>query len=589
MARRKSRPWLVGQPLRRAPRAAVLRASLLAAVLASGAGLSGCEEGPAPQGPGRVATADLPEPPVLEFSPAPLGAARLTRTQYTNAVRALLGPVVVPQSLESDVSQAGFLVVGAGRTAISPRGVEQYEEAAYDVAQQAVADRGFRALFVPCTPSGATDAACFRETLEALGRRAWRRDLTEGELNDLVALAVDAGGTLGDFFAGLEFGIARLLQSPYFLMRVETGEPAPEHPGQLQLTGVELASRLSFFLWNAPPDTELLAAGTSGELLTDAGLSAQTERLLSDGRARLALRNFFTEHMALSGLDDLIKDPYTYAHTSPAFGPAAKEETLRLLDHLIFDLDADFRSVLTTRTTYIDRRLAALYQVPAPSLEGFARVELPENGPRAGLLGHASLLALNSHATASSATRRGQFIRKVLLCDVIPPPPANVDTSLPEANPDAPTLRDRLAPHRKNEPCKSCHSLMDPIGLALEQFDGMGEWRTLEAGTLIDPSGELDGVAFTTAREMSQVLAQSEKIGPCLTRKMYRYATAHEEVLSEDALLAQLADDFAAGGYRVQTLMRAVVMSPGFRRGLPPSDEDPEGDAMVAGAEEESR
>jgi hypothetical protein len=129
---------------------------------------------------------------------------------------------------------------------------------------------------------------------------------------------------------------------------------------------------------------------------------------------------------------------------------------------------------------------------------------------------------------------------------------------------------------------------MDPIGLALEQFDGMGAWRTLEAGALIDPSGELDGVAFNTAREMTEVLAQSEKIGPCLTRKMYRYATAHEEIASEEALVDQLAEGFAAEGYRVQSLMRAVVMSPGFRQGLPPTEDDPEGIATpVAGTAEE--
>ncbi|MCA9544966.1 MAG: DUF1592 domain-containing protein, partial [Myxococcales bacterium] len=469
----------------------MMRLALTFALLAAGA-LAACEEGPPPESGSPAGGAGPQAEPPPPFAPSPAALTRLTRAQYGNLVRDLFGPqVVVPARLEPDVQQAGFSSVGAARTAISPRGVEQYEAAAFDVAEQALTpeQRGW----LPCTPSGAADRACAEQVLAPLARRAWRRPVTPDEVAGLLGLFDEAAAALGDFHGALVFPVARVLQSPHFLFRSELGEPDPERPGQRRYTSLEMASRLAFFLWNSGPDEALLAAGEAGELLSDAGLEAQAERLLGEPRAQAALRNFFVEHLGLSRLEEATKDPTVFVHASADLAPAAKEETLRLIDHVVFEQDVDFRTLLTTRTTFIDRRLAALYGVPAGAPDGFAEVVLPADGPRVGLLGHASVLMANAHATASSATRRGSFIRKALLCDVIPPPPADVDTTLPEPEEGLLTLRERLAEHAANPTCAGCHAIMDPIGLGLEQFDGVGRFRTTENGGVIDPSGELDG------------------------------------------------------------------------------------------------
>ncbi len=553
---------------------------LAVAALSLGAlALPACEEGPPPDlGAAAPAPTVQPLPP---FEAVPASLTRLTRSQYGNLVRDLFGAgVVVPARLEPDVAQAGFFSVGAGRTSISPRGVEQYEAAAFDIAAQVLRPEGRG--WLACTPSGPEDAACYREILAPLTRRAWRRTPTADELDGLVALALDAGRTLGDPFEALAFPVAQLLQSPHFLFRAELGEPDADGTGR-RYSSVEMASRLAFFLWNTGPDAALLDAGEAGELVTEAGLRAAAERLLADPRAEAAVRNFFVEHLGLMALDDLTKDPTVFVHASPDLALSAREETLRTLAHVIFDLDTDVRTLFTTRTTFVDRRLAALYGVPAGAQEGFAQVELPADGPRAGLLGHASVLMVNAHAVSSSATRRGAFIRKALLCDVIPPPPADVDTSLPEPSGERPTMRDRLSSHAANPTCAGCHAIMDPIGLGLEQFDGIGRFRTTEAGATIDPTGDVDGVFFEDARALGEALAASDKVGPCLVKRVYRYATGHEETLGEIAEIDRLAQRFASQGHRLQALLLDVVLSPGFRTvaAAADTDETPSGEGAL--------
>jgi hypothetical protein len=251
-------------------------------------------------------------------------------------------------------------------------------------------------------------------------------------------------------------------------------------------------------------------------------------------------------------------------HYSPDLGPSAREETLLGIEDLVFTKDADFRQIFTTQHTFIDRKLAALYNVRAPSLDGFGEAELSADGGRRGFLGQVSFLAPNSHATATSATRRGIFVRQVLLCQTVLPPPANLNTSIPEVSKDAPTLRDRVAIHLTDPYCAGCHNSMDKVGLGFENFDSLGGWRSTENEAVIDASGDLDGRDFDNAWELSGLLAESERFPRCLTKTLYQYATGHAEADGEEELVTWLSDDFARSDHSVKALMRSLALSEGF-------------------------
>jgi hypothetical protein len=540
----------------------LLPSALRALLPAASALLAACSSGSAKDpDPAPPAETPLAYPRLA----APTGAQRLTSAQYRNVIRDVFGAqVVVPPALDPDTSQSGFLSVGASFTSISDRGIEEYETAAYSVASQAMADDGIRAKLLACTPSGPGDEACARQSLAPLGRRLWRRPLEDAELATLGAVVGKAGTTLGDFNKGFEFGIAALLQSSSYLFRPAVGEVDPAS-GERRYTALEMATRLSFFLTNSGPDDELLDAAAGGDLLTDRGLAEQAQRLLALPAARGAVRNFFTEYLGLDSLLQLSKDPKIFTTFSPEIGPAAREETLRLIEYHLFDIDADYRDLFTTHTTFVNPKLASMYEVPAPDPVNFARVELPDDGPRRGLLGHLSFLALNAHPVSSSATLRGKFIRTRFLCNTIPSPPVNVNTALPEPTGTARTLRERVQQHLTDPSCKNCHLRMDPIGLGFENFDGIGRFRTKDNGAPIDASGDLDGAAFTDALSLGQTLHDHPDVGPCLARNLYRYATSFAESAADEPTILALAQEFRVTGYKVRPLMLAIALSPAFR------------------------
>ena len=503
-----------------------------------------------------------PEPtPPDGFEPAAPVMRRLTESQYENVVLAVFGDeIVLPARLDPDVTVDGLQAIGASKITISPRGVELYEDAAYDIAEQAMERRE---AFVPCTPSSTVDEACAREALEPIATRAWRRPATSEEVDRLVAVSGSAASVLGDFHEGLVYGISAILQSPNFLFRVETGEDAD---GGRRYTDYEMASRLSFFLWDTLPDQELLDAAEAGELVTEAGIQAQLERMLADDRARVGLRAFISDLFALHDLEDLSKDPTTFEHMSEEVGPAAQEETLRLYEWLVFDEEGDYRDLLTTRTAFVDRKLASIYEVPAAEAEGFAQVELPEDGPRRGVLGQVSFLSLNAHPVSSSATLRGKFVREVLLCQEIPPPPADVDTSIPEPSGETPTLRDRVAEHLQDPACAGCHTITDPIGLGLENFDGLGSYRLRDNDVVIDASGEMDGTPFENPVDLAWAISDHPELGRCFARNVYRYATGRLDAGAEYDFMRYLGEGFAYDDFRVKDLIRRFVMSDAFRK-----------------------
>ena len=494
-------------------------------------------------------------------APAPV-LVRLTVDQYGHAIDDVLG-VEAPTRLEPDIEVDGLFVVGAAVSTISPLGVDRYEAASYAVATAALADH--HDALVPCAPAGLDDADCARRTLAPLARRLWRRTADASELERLVGVTTAAAAALGDFDAGLVYGLSAVLQSPNFLYRAERGEPDPAAPGRRRATGPELASRLSFLLWDSVPDAALLDRAESGALFDEATLAAEVDRMLADPRARSGIRALFSDLLQLHLLDDLAKDPTVFVHASERVGPSAKEQALRDLEWVVFDQPAPWTTVFTTRHTSIDPTLAAIYEVRAPAREGFAETWLPEDSARIGFLGSLAFLGPNAHAVSSSPTKRGAFIRTKILCQPIPSPPADVDTSIPEADANAPTMRDRIASHLEAPTCAGCHRLTDPIGLGLENFDGIGRWRTREQGAVIDASGDLDGAAFTDAAGLAAAIADHRATNPCLVKRAFAYANARLPGDADDALLDWHVAGFAQNDHQVAWLLRDLALSPALR------------------------
>lgn len=515
---------------------------------------------------GEDADAQVDEQPedLPEFVPAAPTMYRLTRAQYVNSVRDLLGDIEVPADLEDDTPLHGFVSVGASELTISPRAVEQYEAAAQALmAQVFTPDR--RAGFTGCDDP---NPECVRTFIATFGRRAWRRPLSGEALDLFTGLHAQLSEDLLDRWQALQFTAAGLLQAPDFVFRVEHGE---DDGAQRRYTNYEMAARLSYLLWNSTPDDALLDAAERGELVTDAGLTAQAERLLADPRARATIRGYFGEYFNLSRLDSLEKDRETFPQMSATLGAAMRGEIERVIDDLVFEQDADLRELLTVETTYVTPELAALYNLPAvePTAEdgGFVKVDLPADGPRAGLMGMGGILALNAHNTVTSPTHRGKFIQNNLLCVDIPPPPPGVVTSLEEIPDDGPiTTRAKLARHAEDPACVGCHRLMDPLGLALENFDAIGAWRTTENGFPIDASAEILGMNFQGARELGALLRHQDSIGECMSRRLFRHASGRLEEPGQERTIIELSREFADDGHRFKALLIALVQSDGFRK-----------------------
>jgi Protein of unknown function (DUF1592)/Protein of unknown function (DUF1588)/Protein of unknown function (DUF1595)/Protein of unknown function (DUF1585)/Protein of unknown function (DUF1587) len=520
-----------------------------------------------------TATPTVPPPATPTTSPAvvggPLAMRRLTTAQYKATIADVLGgDIVVAGRIEPDNRRSGLLAVGSTYVSVTGAGFEQYEAIARTVSEQAL-DPAHRGALLSCQPQTATDDACAGQFIRTIGRRLLRRPLSDDEVAAHVALAGAAGAALGDFYDGLETALTGLLLSPEFLFRVETAAPDPQVPQRQRLSDATMASRLSYLLWNTAPDTELLDAAERGELTDDAGLARQVDRLLASPRLEAAVRAFFSDLFGFDEIEDGLvrKDPALFPAFSQALINDAREQTLRVIaDHLLAS-DGDYRELYTTRRSFMTRALGVVYQVPVRTADGWEAFQFPADSARAGLLTHVSLLALRSHPGRSSPTLRGKFVREVLLCTDVPPPPGDIDFSMfaEEGGENRRTARERLTVHETNEVCAGCHSLMDPIGLGLEQMDGIGAYRETENGAAIDPSGELNGVRFADAADLGEVLSRDPGLGPCFVESLYRYAVGRDIDPGELTWLAGVEVDADASGYRWRDLLRTIAMSDAFR------------------------
>lgn len=506
------------------------------------------------------------------FVPAPARLRLLLARQYTNSIGYLLGPGAAQLAAPPpDSALNGFEAIGAAQLALDDFAVDAYEKSARAVA--AARDPALVATFLPCAPTGPGDLACHRQFVASFGRVAWRRPLAPEEVERYAAVAEDAALAFGSFDAGVEYAIAGMLQSPYFLYQVEVGEPDPDDPSQRILTGLELATRMSFFLLDSTPTREILDLAEQGGLATPDLVRGVAEAMLDAPGAHAALGNFFAEALHLRGLEDKPKDPATYPAWSPALGAAMRQETLSLIDDVVFTQDGDYRDILDAPYTFVNGPLAALYGLIAdPNTLGdqWMRFDLPADTKRGGIFGQGGFLAAYAHISSTSPTLRGKFVREAIMCQGMPAPPPDVVTELPVGE-EYKTMRDRLKAHQSNPSCSGCHVLMDNIGLGLENYDGIGVFRLVENGVTLDTQSEIEGLgAFDGARELGAVLRDSPDVTRCVVRNLFRHATGHLEILSEQPALLALDLAFDESGYRVKSLLADLVASPAFLRvGVP--------------------
>ena len=516
-------------------------------------------------GSGGSSSDDSGGPPPAEFEPGPQVFPRLTERQYRNNIEQLLGGPLPAPPLEPDTNPYLFFNIGAASTTISELGVQQYEEAAELLTRAVFDDAPRREALVGCLPAAPADA-CVAGFIATFGRRAYRRPLAPEEQARWLGVAGELAN--GDAWQGLRFAVSGMIQSPHFLYRVELGEPDPADPSRRRYTGHEMASRMSFLIWNTGPDDLLLDAADRGDLLTEDGLLAEAERLLDDPRARTAIQEFFAQFLDLGRLDGIDRDPVRYPLFSPTMIASMRTEVQLLVDDLIHRRDGDIRSIFSTRNTFVNSELAALYGVEAEGASAvtFVPVELPADGPRAGLLTLGAFLTMNAHETENSPTARGKYVRARVLCQDVPAPPPDIDLNLdPKEGDEGKTLRERLEQHRSDPVCAGCHAFIDPPGFLFENFDPIGAWRTLDNGQPIDASGDLDGVPLTSARDLADILKDDKRVGRCMVTQLYRHATGRREVVSERLGLDAVDLEFAASGNRFRDLVLTLVTSEVFR------------------------
>lgn len=508
-------------------------------------------------------------PPVVApdaFAPGEATLRRLTVPQYQNSLRDLLGPsATLPADLEPVLALDGLVSVGASRLSLSERATEQFEAIALAATQQVFADATWRSQEIPCTPLANVDSACARKFITSFGKKAWRRPLASEEVDRWTGVADRAGTTLGDFWQGLRWAAAGILESPHFLYRVELGFPSAD-PKWFALNSHELASKMSYLIWNTTPDSDLLKAADEGVLGGQQGFLAQMERLLASPRARSGLSEFWSDRLRLEDLGHSPHPANVFPVVTPTLLESMQKETLTLLEDLVFTKNTDIRRFVDGKTTFLNDELATAYGLPLPG-SGASLVEtaLPDASLRAGYLGQGSFLALNAHQTTSSPTRRGKFVRQVLLCQSIPAPPPDVNTTLATdpANPNL-TTRQKLEKHRENPTCAACHALLDPIGLGFENFDAVGSFRSSENGSAIDASGSLEMVPFSTPSELSHLISGRPEFSACLAGTLFRYSAGRSAAVGEESSLQVIQAGFESSGYKFTDLVRATINNPTY-------------------------
>jgi hypothetical protein len=541
-----------------------MRAGLIAALAGlSCVGRIGSAPEPPATAPPPGANPTAPAPTTAETYPGPGWTRRLTRTEYDNTVRDLLGEEGRPgSSFLPEEMRLGFDNNAAVLT-VPAALAEEHLAAAESVAAGALERLGLAGL-APCSAIAADDA-CARRFIRDFGRRAWRRPLEpddEARLHEVFTVGAERGG----FAGGVRLVITALLEGAPFLYRVELGTTVVGRSDLLRPTSWEMASRLSYLFTGSMPDAELLAAAGADALVTPAQIEAQARRLVELPRAVTAAESFFRQWLRLQKAERPTKETLVFPRWHDTKGPMFREELRLFVNEVFWRRERSLDAFFYATDSFVNETTAEFYDVPFPGGEGFVPAAL-DPAIRGGILTRVGLLAALAHTDQTSPTARGKFVREQLLCQFPPSPPPDADISVPSPDRSS-TTRERLTAHMGKQACQACHGLMDPIGFGLEQFDGVGLWRDTENDKPVDARGELaatdvDG-PFTGAAELQRKLASSAQVRGCVARQWFRYAFGREEETRDARTLQALVAALDRSGGNLHQFLVALTRTDAF-------------------------
>jgi hypothetical protein len=419
-----------------------------------------------------------------------------------------------------------------------------------------------------CRPTSAEDERpCAQRIVSELAAKAYRRPLNETDLEGLMSF-YETGAAEGDFESGVRTALQAILASPHFVFRLEEAPEAVDAEGIYRLNDLELASRLSFFLWATVPDEELVKVATQGLLSDPAVLDRQVERMLADPRADALATRFASQWLRLQDLEGMHPDYLLYPLYDDTLATALKRETELFFENLVRE-DRSVLEILTADYTFVNERLARHYGIPNVTGSQFRRVN-PGGESRRGILGQGSVLTLTSVADRTSPVIRGKWVLEVLLGSPPPPPPPNVpllEATTDQAHGKALSVREAMELHRSNPACTSCHVVIDPLGLALENFDATGAWRIKDNGVPVDASGELyDGTPLDGPAGLRQALLKyQDVVVTSFTESLMTYALGRRVEYYDMPTVRRIVSEARASDYRVSSFIKGIVASPAFQ------------------------
>jgi hypothetical protein len=419
-----------------------------------------------------------------------------------------------------------------------------------------------------CRPIDArNESVCARKIISALARQAYRRPVREDEVEDLMNL-YSSSRKESDFESGIRMAVQVILANPRFLFRSERVPPSATADTPYRVNDVELASRLSYFIWSSGPDDELLNVAAQGKLHETAILDKETRRMLSDPKAVALTHNFASQWLHLRNLKEVQPDAYQFLDFTRNLADSMRHETELFFDSIVKE-DRSVLDVLTADYTFVDELLAKHYGIPNVSGSTFRRVRISDENRR-GILGHASILTLTSVSTRTSPVGRGKYVMEVLFGTPPPPPPPNVPALKENAmsgDTKMLSVRQRIEEHRANEPCASCHKLMDPIGLALENFDAVGAWRINDGNVSIDPTGDLfDGTKLDGPTSLNRaILKHTDMFVSAFGENLMTYGLGRVVDYRDMPVLRSIVKEAEKSGYRFSSFVLALVKSAPFQ------------------------
>ena len=516
--------------------------------------LSACQNPPdQPPGPSDCQTPPTGSNPIR----------RLTPTEYDNTIRDLLGD-------ETRIGEATFPPGSEGIGFQISENVSVNMATIYQDAAEGIADRAREVgrLPISCDPATAGTEACAELFIRDFGPRAYRSPISDSQVARLMQVFRSSEQAGDGFDTAVAQVVTAMLQSPYFLYRIEMGLPDPESSGVAPLSSFELASRLSYLLWNTMPDDELIGLAATDALQDPTVLEAQARRMIDHQYARAAVVEFFMQWFELTELHEASKSAVVFPMYDAALVDDLLEETRHYIEDLIWNRDARLESLFTGTHTFVNARLANFYGIEGVRGNAFVEMPLPdERGP--GILGQAAFLATQATPTDSSPVLRGLFVRQRLLCQPVSDPPDDLVIVVPDPDPDL-TTRERYAAHTEDPTCFSCHQYMDSIGFGFEEYDAVGHFRTHENGHPIDASGEItftqdiDG-EFYGLDGLTSALAESQQVRECVADQWFRYAFARFEDETDTCSSQVLYDSLHESGGDLRELLVALTTTRAFR------------------------